>query len=713
MRSTARARLSVQDTLLTWPQMPRPSDSPAPTVADLLGPEGVAARIVPGWEARESQLRLAEAIHERIVQGGQIVVEAPTGVGKTLGYLVPAVLSGKRVVVSTNTKTLQDQIVQRDLPALATMMQAMGLTLERASPDGAPDEQEDVVRYALMKGRSNYLCIDRLRKKRRQRAFDFETDTLWEIEQWAKETLRGDRAELLGLSDKSPLWGEIDARSEVCSGARCDAYESCFVTRMRQEASRASIVIVNHHLLMADIALKAQASLSASGRSFGAVIPECDALIVDEAHALEEIASDHFGGQVSTRKLERLGRDLYAFLEAAPRRDEGLLRVQISRALETTESVFARLPRQEGRVRLASANVGAQLAGAKDSLPDAEAALVGLVDSFEREALEDSTAESLARRAREVLDSLRFVLSAEDADFVYWAERGPKHAALGASPVDVSNLLGRFMFDTFESVALTSATLSAGEADAGFFRRAVGLGEDAQVLILDSPFDFPAQAALYLPEDAPDPKAPDAPQRLADIGEALIRAVGGGAMYLFTSYRSMHAVHRLLQSRLPYPVLMQGEAPKAALLEAMVSQAPAVLFATASFWEGVDIPGDPLRLVMIDKLPFDPPSDPLIAARSEAMEASGKSAFNGLLVPRAILRLEQGFGRLIRSRRDRGVVAILDRRIQSRGYGKRFVRALPDATLIRELGGLEAWWAGSDIAHLGAKSAPAARETSV
>lgn len=691
------------------------------TVAQLLGPGGVAERIVPGWEARPAQLRLAEAIFARLTGGGQVVVEAPTGVGKTLGYLVPAVLSGKRVVISTNTKTLQDQIVHRDLPALAAMMRTVGWDLDRSDPDDPSEPEPNLVRYALMKGRSNYLCLDRLRKKRRQRSFDFETDTLSEIEAWAKETVRGDRAELVGLSESSPLWGELDARSEICSGTRCEAFESCFVTRMRKEASRASLVIVNHHLLMADIALKAQASLSPSGRSFGAVIPECDALIVDEAHALEEIASEHFGGQVSTRKLERLGRDLYAYVEGGMRRDESLLRVQISRALETTEAVFGRLPRQEGRVRLTPSRAQAVLDEAKDALPDAEAAIAGLVDSFEREALEDSAAESLARRSRELLESLRFVLGAEDPDFVYWAERSPRHAGLGASPIDVSNLLGRFMYDGFEAVALTSATLSAGEADAGYFRRAVGVGEDAEVLILDSPFDFASQAALYLPHDAPDPSAPDATERLASIGESLIRAVDGGAMYLFTSYRVMHAVHARLKDRLPYPVLMQGEAPKRALLEAMVTEAPAVLFATASFWEGVDIPGDPLRLVLIDKLPFDSPGDPLVSARSEALEAAGKSAFNALLVPRAILRLEQGFGRLVRSTKDRGVVAILDRRIQKKGYGKRFVRALPEATVIRRLEGLEAWWRGeplpptprSDIAHLGAAGGSAERETPV
>lgn len=669
-------------------------DSGPPTVASLLGEGGAADRIVPGWEARPAQLRLAEEILQTLNRGGQVVVEAPTGVGKTLGYLVPAILSGKRVIVSTNTKTLQDQIVHKDLPALAKIVAEAGLSLVRASPLELGPPAPGEVRYALMKGRSNYLCLDRLYKRRRQRAFDFDTDLLSDIMEWAETTPRGDRAELVGLGESSPLWNELDARSEICHGSRCESFEACFITRMRKEASSAQIIIVNHHLLMADLALKAQASVSAQGRSFGEVIPGADALILDEAHALEDIASEYFGGQVSTRKLERLVKDVNAYADDASGQDRALLSMLSGDALAACTEVFARLPRQEGRTRLTRDKAGPALGAARDALPKAEEALLELVQALERRALLDSAAEGLSRRAEELGRSLCFVLGAEDPDFVYWAERQPKSAALGASPIQVANLLNEFMFGVFDAVALTSATLSAGDAEASYFRRAVGLGEETTALILDSPFDFATQAALYVPSDAPDPLDPNAAQQLAAHAEALIRMVEGGALFLFTSYRVMHAVHRLLKDRLPYPVMMQGEAPKVALLERMVREAPAVLLATASFWEGVDLPGDPLRLVLIDRLPFDPPSDPLLAARSEALEAQGKRAFNSLLVPRAILRLKQGFGRLVRSSQDRGVVAILDRRIRTKGYGKLFLKALPQARQIHTLPELQAWWRG-------------------
>ena len=606
-----------------------PQPWPDLDVDALLGPGGVADRLVPGWEVREAQLEVARAIHRRLVDGGQVVIEAPTGVGKTLGYLVPAVLSGRRVVISTNTKTLQDQIIHKDLPALAERFAEVGVDLVRASADdggGARGPRREV-RYALMKGRNNYLCLDRLNNKTRQRAFDFDADLLGELAEWARSSPRGDRAELAGLSESSPLWGELDARSEICHGSRCSSYEACFVVRMRREAQNAQLIIVNHHLLLADLALKAQARLQGQGRAFGEVIPGADALILDEAHTLEETASEYFGGQVSTRQLQRLARDLDAYLtDGGARRDRTRITFEVGQAVTSAEGVFSALPPAEGRVRLPRDGAARALAGAQRALPEMDAAFSALVASLEEDALEIAAAEALARRARDLMQSVRFVLAAEDPDFVYWTERQARHATLGASPIRVSNLLSQFMFDAFDAVALTSATLSAGHNDARYFREAVGVHEEADTLMLESPFEYQTQAALYLPRDAPEPTAPDAAQALARHGEALIDLVGGGALFLFTSYRVMHAVHRILQPRLRYPVFMQGERPKRALLEDMVTSAPAVLFATASFWEGVDLPGDPLRLVIIDRLPFDSPQDPLVAARGEVLVGLGKSA---------------------------------------------------------------------------------------
>ena len=669
------------------------------TVRDLLGPDGVAARVVKGWEPRAAQLRMAEAIHDRLLDGGTVVVEAPTGVGKTLAYLVPAVLAGRQVVISTNTKNLQDQIIDKDLPLLARLLDEIGLQLTRASaddfPPGTPAPSQQV-RYALMKGRSNYLCWERLAKKTTQQAFAFDTDSdIWaDLADWSRKTRRGDRAELVGLPERSPMWDEVDARSETCHGTRCPSYERCFVVRMRQEAESAQLIVVNHHLLMADLALKAQAALTSDGRAFGSVIPDVDCLILDEAHGIEEIASTYFGGSVSNRKVERFARDVGQWVDDVGSDATALV---LTQAVAACENLLQSLPAEDGRVRIprsdgpvSEAGARARFGEAQRRLPEANRSLDLLSERLD--AAQAPAAEALARRGRDLAESFRFVLAAEDHDYVYWSERQGKSVSLGAAPVRVSQLLARFLFARFDTVALTSATLSAGEDLCRYFMESVGTPDETEAIVLDSPFDFARQAALYLPADAPDPARPGVADQLARQGRLLIELVGGGAMFLFTSHRQMKAVHQRLGPALPYPVLLQGERPKRELLKLFVNQAPAVLFATMSFWEGVDIPGDPLRLVLIDKLPFDAPDDPLMVARGQRLTAEGKSAFASLQLPRAILRLKQGFGRLVRGRDDRGIVAILDRRVQTKGYGRQFLRALPDAQVLRSIEDVEAWW---------------------
>ena len=674
------------------------------TVRDLLGPDGVAPRIVDGWEAREGQVRMAEAILERLVDRGTLVVEAPTGVGKTLAYLVPAVLSGRQVVISTNTKNLQDQLIDKDLPLLRLMLAELDVDLVRARGDdfssGEP-EPVNQVRYALMKGRSNYLCWERLAKKTPQQSFAFDNDAdIWaDLNDWSRRTERGDRAELVGLPERSAVWDEVDARSETCQGSRCASYERCFVVRMRREAERAQLIIVNHHLLLADLSLKAQAALAPDGRAFGSVIPETDCLILDEAHSLEETASMYFGGSVSNRKLERFARDAGQYAQDS---GSGVASVALARAVSTSEGLFDSLPSEDGRVRVpapdgpaAEARVRARFGEAQRRLPDATQALDVLADRLED--ADSPTTEALARRARDIAESFRFVLAADDPDYVFWSERQGKTVTLGAAPVRVGHLLARFLFARFDAVALTSATLSAGQDHCRYFMESVGAPDETEAMVLDSPFDYPVQAALFLPADAPDPTNPGVADHLARQGRALIELVGGGALFLFTSHRQMRAVHDRLRSHLPYPVLLQGDRPKRELLRTFVEQAPAVLFATMSFWEGVDIPGDPLRLVLIDKLPFDAPDDPLVVARGQRLAAEGKSAFSELQLPRAILRLKQGFGRLVRGRNDRGIVAILDRRMQTKAYGRRFLKALPDATVIRTLDAVGEWWGDAQV----------------
>lgn len=689
-------------------------------VRDVLGPDGLAARSIEGFEDRSEQLAMAEAIFERLQVGGALAVEAPTGVGKTLAYLVPAILSGRRVLISTNTKTLQDQIVDKDLPLLARALGPAGVSLIRARDEGEPlVAPAGVVRWAVMKGRANYLCLDRLERRTRQLALSLdlapsgagperEDGELEHILRFSRATEHGDRAEL-ALPERSPLWAELDARAEICTGSRCARFDECFVSRMRRRAAVAEVVIVNHHLLLADLALRAEAALTRDGRAFGEVIPSADVLILDEAHALEEIASEYFGGRVSSRKLDVLARDIISWrapgsagrAERTPGRQgrgmgtsgPGLLEVDVTRAVLGATAVFEALPRGDGRTRLGGGS-GSSLEPARERLPDACRALSELASAIELEGAGEPTADALVRRTRDLRDSLRFVLDGEDPDYVYWSERQGAAAALGASPVDVARLLGRHLFEVFGAVVMTSATLTAGEGGCGYFLRSVGAPADTDSMVLGSPFDYPRQAALYLPADAPEPDAPAAVRSLVRIGRELIELVGGGALFLFTSHRVMRQVHAELSRGLPFPVMLQGERPQRELLRLFVEQAPAVLCATASFWEGVDIPGDPLRLVLIDRLPFGSPGDPLVAARAERLEAEGGSAFNGYHLPRAILRLKQGFGRLVRSRTDRGVVAILDRRVQTKGYGKRFLRALPDAARIQDAAGLARWWAG-------------------
>lgn len=666
--------------------------SATPTVEALLGEGGVADRVLPGWEARPEQIRMAEAVEAKLAEGGVAIVEAPTGVGKTLAYLVPAALSGRRVIISTNTKTLQDQIADKDLVRLGAILGAAGYTLARASADDLAPHDPQRVRYALMKGRSNYLCIDRLHAKTRQATFDFDDyDLMREIREWAATTERGDRSELVGLPERAPVWDGIDARSETCKGKRCEHYDACWVVRMRREAEHAELIIVNHHLLLADLSLQAAQMLSNDGRTFGEIIPPADALIVDEAHALEEIATDYFGGSISTKKVDRLVADLTGFASSRDARLATRLVAATARVGASTSRVFSALPRSDGRVR--AKNGDAPFAPALRVLPEAERDLDEVVQLVDDAAAYDAGAEALSRRTREVADALGFVLRAEDDDYVYWSERKNKAVTLGASPIDVASLLSRFLFERFGAVALTSATLSTGGGDTRFFSRAVGAPEDADNLVLGSPFDFRRQSLLYLPHDAPEGNARDATESGARIAKRVIDAVGGGALYLFTSYRAMHAAHRFLDGQLGYPVLMQGEKPKRELIAHFVEQAPAVLFATATFWEGVDVPGAALQLVIVDRLPFDPPNDPLAVARGERLEALGKSAFNAYFVPRAILRLKQGFGRLVRTKADRGVVAILDRRVSTRGYGRRFLSALPDVRRVSHLEDLEQWWA--------------------
>lgn len=623
------------------------------SVAEVLGPGGLLARSLPGWETRPQQLDMALQVEAALRERRPTLIEAGTGTGKTLGYLVPAILSGLRVVVSTGTRNLQEQILKKDVPLLAEHL---------------PVE----FTVTQLKGMSNYLCRRRYGEfVAMQQARGDDTLALHELRLWAERTAVGDRAELPELPDDSPLWREISATTETRLGPRCPFHESCFVTRARREAQRADVLVVNHHLYFADLALRdkwPQAQL----------LPAYDAVIFDEAHQVEEVATDYFGLQVSSLRLARLAGDLG---QAAAASHVEARATETARHLATTaDSLFTmlreRLPR-EGRTHADDALWSGEATRAWHALDNALEEAEGVAAQTDDSVEGAERGQALSRRARVIREELAVMGERHDRERVYWAERRGRTVLLHASPVDVAEALRETLFAQVETAVFTSATLTA-EGRFDYVQSRLGL-DAASTLRLDSPFDYRAQALLYLPRDLPEPAARDFVPLAAARSLALVEAAGGRAFLLYTSHRQMVAVHALLAPRLralSLPALLQGERPKHLLL-AEFRRAPSVLFATGAFWEGVDVVGDALQLVVIDKLPFAPPDDPLVSARVRRLEEAGQSGFRAYQIPQAALALAQGFGRLIRHRGDRGLVAILDPRASSRGYGHRVLSSLP------------------------------------
>ncbi len=633
--------------------------------AELLGADGPLAHALEGYELRESQLAMATMVEDALAHDGVALIEAGTGTGKTLAYLVPALRSGKKVVVSTGTRTLQDQIMEHDLPAIARHL-------------GLP------VRAACMKGLTNYLC----RRRYRELMVSAETHRpeiarrLPMLMDWVSHTRYGDRAELGELADDDPVWAAVMSSSETRIGSRCSHFEECFVTAMRRRADEAQLVVVNHHLFFADLATR--------GPHGGGVLPPYDAVIFDEAHQLEDVATLFFGAQVSEGRLAALARDYERTFLAL-----GVWGTDTDRCLSSlaaaADAFFANLPLagESGRVELSGESAFGSSAETYHAL---DAALEAIELGCIREAGAGEAIAQLARRAAQVREELARIVEGAHSDVVFCERRGERRT-VGASPVDVSGLFRRSVLQRVPAVILTSATLTTG-GSFDFVKRRIGIDFEVDEVSLESPFDHAKQAALYLP-DMPDPRAPEYPERAVEEILRLVSLTGGGAFVLCTSFRMMSALAARCRPHLQNPTLMQGEAPKGALLTRFRAAGDAVLFATMSFWEGVDVPGDALRLVVIDKLPFDVPSDPLVGARCRRLEEEGEPSFIRYLVPAAALTLKQGFGRLIRTRRDRGVVSILDTRIRTKGYGAIFLRSLPTATRCHRYDEVEAFWRSS------------------
>ena len=626
---------------------------------------GPLSRAFAGYEPRAEQLEMALAVAEAMTMGSVLLTEAGTGTGKTLAYAVPAVLSRRSVIISTATKNLQDQIVERDLPRLAS---ALGVEL----------------RVQCLKGRHNYVCLHRLGRANQQPGLRFSNmvGPLKMISEWATRTQTGDRAELRELPEDFSGWRDVDARSDICLGQRCPSYGECFVTKNRQAAATADIVVVNHHLYFADLALRV-ASKDAS------ILPRADVTIFDEAHALAAVATEHLGATFSEGQVTDLCRDTDDALAAD------------SAAHQKMSPLVATL-QQQAAALFHALECAPNERRALDVTPHAAAA-EALAETFDKLARgmtdsESPAQQSAADRARRLAAQLRFVLmpSAGEKDiYARMLEERARTRAVRALPLSVAEALSTTLFADAGATILTSATLSvAGSFD--IVRERLGV-TTAQELVVNSPFSFAEQALLFVPNDFPEPADLRFTHALSDLLVELCLASQGGAFLLFTSLRMMRLQAAALKSRLPFTQLVQGDAPKAALLERFVQDGSAVLFASQSFWEGVDVPGRALRLVCIDKLPFGSPGDPLLAARLEQAERDGKRGFELYQLPDAILSLRQGFGRLIRTTTDNGVVALCDVRLRRKGYGRKFFRALPPAPLTEDIARVRAFFTKSEL----------------
>jgi ATP-dependent DNA helicase DinG len=640
----------------------------------------VLARTHPAYEFRRGQLQMAQAVEQALEEKRHLIVEAGTGTGKTLAYLMPVIRSGKRVIISTGTKNLQEQLFYKDVPFLEQALFGETASGSRLS-------------VCYMKGRNNYLC----RKKLYDLTDQPVLSGLEEIEQyraiaaWEKTTSTGDRAELAELPEASVLWHRLDARSDACIGQKCSEYERCFITEMRRRGMESDIIIVNHHLFFADLAIK----LQADGAPDAGILPEAAAVIFDEAHELEDVAGNYFGISISNLRVEDLARDVETSFQ-----HNRMMSASLSGALaslrERSQFFFSLLPPGDGRFAFETRREFLEENG--DEFIALNQALTRLAGELEGLPQKPEEIFNFVRRAQELQVQLAFAMESDDRNTVFWIERrggrgnfrqagrvasasennarGRQNVFLQATPIDVGPILRECLWSKLECAVLTSATLAVG-GGFEYIRQRLGL-EHARESVLPSHFDYESQALFYVPPDLPDARTPQFAALAADRIRKLLEITRGRAFVLFTSYAQMNDVYQRLLGELEFPMLRQGDAPKSALLEEFRLTPNAVLFATSSFWQGVDVQGEQLSCVIIDRLPFAVPSDPVVAARVKAIDADGGNAFFQYQVPAAVITLKQGFGRLIRSLHDRGLLVLLDNRILKKQYGRVFIESLPN-----------------------------------
>lgn len=643
----------------------------------------------PAYEFRRGQLQMAQAVEQALEEKRHLIVEAGTGTGKTLAYLMPVIRSGKRVIISTGTKNLQEQLFYKDVPFLEQALYGPPATGSRLS-------------VCYMKGRNNYLCRKKLYELTNQPVLS----GLEEIEQyraiaaWEKTTRTGDRAELAELPEASLLWHKLDARADACIGQKCSEWERCFITEMRRKAMESDIIIVNHHLFFADLAIK----LQADGAPDAGILPDAAAVIFDEAHELEDVAGNYFGISVSNLRMEELARDVENSLQR-----NKMMSASLSGALgslrERSQFFFSLLPPGDGRFAFENRREFLEENG--DEFGALNQALTRLAGELEGLAQKPEEVFNFVRRAQEIQVQLGFAMEAEDRNTVFWIERrggrfgsrggaskggeisgrGRQNVFLQATPIDVGPILRECLWSKLDCAVLTSATLAVG-GGFEYIRQRLGL-EHARESVLPSHFDYESQALLYVPPDLPDPRTPQFTAKAAERIRRLLEITRGRAFVLFTSYAQMNDVYQRLLGEVEFPLLRQGDAPKSALLEEFRLTPNAVLLATSSFWQGVDVQGEQLSCVIIDRLPFAVPSDPVVAARVKAIDADGGNAFFQYQVPAAVITLKQGFGRLIRSLHDRGLLVLLDNRILKKQYGRVFIESLPNYKKTTEMRAVE------------------------
>ncbi|ORM69626.1 ATP-dependent DNA helicase [Pantoea rwandensis] len=623
-------------------------------MADDFATEGALAQAIPGFKPRAAQREMAQAVTEAVNNGGELVVEAGTGTGKTYAYLAPALRAKKKVIVSTGSKALQDQLYNRDLPTIARALKFSGKT-------------------ALLKGRSNYLCLERL-EQQNQTGGDLTVQALGDlinVRSWSSQTVDGDVSSCSGVAEDSPIWPFVTSTNDNCLGSDCPLYKDCFVVKARKKAMDADVVVVNHHLFLADLVVKEG--------GFGELIPEADVMIFDEAHQLPDIASQYFGQQLSSRQLQDLAKDIIIAYRTEVR-DVQQLQKSADRLAQCAQDFRLTLgePGFRGNLRdlLSDNNIMRMFTLLDDAL---ELCYDVIKLSLGRSALLDAAFE----RAALYRTRLKRLRAIDEPGFSYWYECTSRHFTLALTPLSVAERFREVMDNRKAAWVFTSATLAVNEQMSHFSSR---LGVDkATTLILDSPFDYAQQALLCVPRNMPEPNQPGGARQLARMMKPLIDANKGRCFFLCTSHKMMRELAAEFRASMTLPVLLQGETSKGQLLKQFLDAGNALLVATSSFWEGVDVRGDALSLVIIDKLPFTSPEDPLLKARMEDCRLRGGDPFNDVQLPDAVITLKQGVGRLIRDTEDRGVLVICDQRLVSRPYGGLFLNSLPPTPRTRDL----------------------------